>query len=51
MLANMWLYPPPQSETAQAREQEGSKGGFPCFHFALAGEGYSNTNVFIEMQI
>ena len=36
MLAYVWLYPPPQSET-KAREQEGSKGGFPCFHFALAG--------------
>ena len=39
MLAYMWLYPPPKSETAQAKEQEGNKGGFPCFHFALAGEG------------
>ena len=50
MLAYVWLYPPPQSET-KAREQEGSKGGSPCFHFALAGGGYSNTNVFNEMQI
>ena len=33
MLGYVWLYTPPQKET-EAREQEGSKGGFPCFRFA-----------------